>query len=47
MDGDKAPSPPAHILIKKRFAPIFVPEKKEKYKILKDIGRFLKLYFIP
>jgi YegS/Rv2252/BmrU family lipid kinase len=47
MDGDKAPSPPATISVRKWFLPVFVHEEEKKLEGLKAVKTVLANVFAP
>jgi diacylglycerol kinase family enzyme len=47
MDGDKAPSPPARISVRKRFLPVFVHEDEKKPEGLEAVKTVLANVFTP
>ncbi len=47
MDGDKAPSAPAHITLKERFLPVFVPNDTRKLVGLEAVRTVLANVFAP
>jgi diacylglycerol kinase (ATP) len=47
MDGDKAPSPPARIWVRKQFLPVFVHEQEKKPEGLEAVRTVLANVFTP